>query len=193
MSVDGEFQDVTIADDATVGGTSDGSAAAPVIGPGSIVRSGTVIYDDVHIGARMQTAHHAVIRAATVIGDDCLVGTHAVIDGQCHLGDGVRLQTGVSVPAHTHIGDRVFIGPNATLLNDPSPVRTDADLVGPTLADDVTIGGNATVLPGVSVGEAAFIAAGAVVTADVPPGTLAVGVPARHRALPTDLEGGNDL
>jgi acetyltransferase-like isoleucine patch superfamily enzyme len=193
MSVDGEYPDVRIADDATVGGTSGGAAAAPAIGPESIIRSGTVIYDDVRVGARLQTGHHAVIRAATTMGDDCLVGTHAVIDGQCRLGDAVRLQTGAYVPMNTKIGDRVFLGPNATLLNDPSPVRTDADLVGPTLADDVSVGGTATVLPGVSVGEAAFVAAGAVVTADVPPDTLAVGVPARHRPLPADLQGGNAL
>jgi len=62
---------------------------------------------------------------------------------------------------------------------------------GPILEDDVTIGANATVMPGVTVGERSFIAAGAVVTEDVPPSTLAVGTPAKHRPLPDQLAAGN--
>jgi len=96
-------------------------------------------------------------------------------------------------PSYTEIGDRVFLGPNATLLNDPYPVRTDVDLVGPSIEDDASIGGNATVLPEVTVGESAFVAAGAVVTRDVPPGKLAIGAPASITELPPELDGGNEL
>jgi acetyltransferase-like isoleucine patch superfamily enzyme len=79
-------------------------------------------------------------------------------------------------------------------LNDPYPVRVeDEQLVGPTLEDDVSVGGNATILPGVTVGEQAVVAAGAVVTQDIPPEKLAVGVPATVRDLPPAMEGGNDL
>jgi acetyltransferase-like isoleucine patch superfamily enzyme len=103
------------------------------------------------------------------------------------------MQTGVYIPRETEIGDRVFLGPNATLLNDPYPLRVDAELEGPTLEDDVSVGANATVLPGVTVGEGSFVAAGAVVVDDVPPKTLAVGEPARHEELPEELEGRNDV
>ena len=71
--------------------------------------------------------------------------------------------------------------------------RVDTDLEGATLGDDVSIGANATVLPGVTVGKGSFVAAGAVVTEDVPPHRLAVGVPAETRPLPEKLDGGNVL
>jgi acetyltransferase-like isoleucine patch superfamily enzyme len=103
------------------------------------------------------------------------------------------MQTGVYVPQQTDIADRVFLGPYATLLNDRYPVRKDSCLNGPVIEDDVSIGGNATVLPGISIGERAFVAAGAVVTQDVPPGKLAIGSPASITELPSELKGGNDL
>jgi len=92
---------------------------------------------------------------------------------------------------NTTLGDRVFVGPNAVLTNDPAPLRRETDLEGPTLEDDASVGANATILPGVTVGAGAFVAAGAVVTEDVPPETLAIGVPARHEPLPEELDGGN--
>jgi len=116
-----------------------------------------------------------------------------VIDGYCEIGDCVSMQTGVYVPQQTDIADRVFLGPYATLLNDRYPVRKDSCLNGPVIEDDVSIGGNATVLPGISIGERAFVAAGAVVTQDVPPGKLAIGSPASITELPSELKGGNDL
>jgi len=169
---------------------SDGKHA--VVGENPTVRSGTVVYPDVEIGDDFSTGHGAVVREDTRIGDGVLVGTHAVVDGGCALGDGVRLQTGAYVPTNSTLGDRVFLGPHAVLTNDPYPLRQDVDLEGPTLEDDVSIGANATVLPGVTVGEGAFVAANATVTRDVPPRTLAVGSPAEHQPLPEDLQGGND-
>lgn len=161
------------------------------IGSDSVVRAGSVIYPDVVTGDRLQTGHHAVVREETTVGQDCLVGSQAVVDGRTDVGDDVRMQTGAYVPAKTTIGDRVFLGPQAALTNDPYPLRQGVDLAGPTLEDDVTIGANATVLPGVTVGERSFVAAGAVVTEDVPPSTLAVGTPAKHRPLPEQLVAAN--
>lgn len=170
---------------------SSGDQAPPRVGDGATIRSGSVIYPDVVVGDGLQTGHGVVVRERTVIGDDVTVGTKTVIDGRCEIGDGASLQTGVYVPPYSDVGDRVFLGPNAVLTNDPYPLRRDCDLVGPTLADDVTVGANATVLPGVTLGERSFVAAGSVVTEDVPPETLAVGVPARHRPLPEELAGAN--
>lgn len=185
--------DVTVAEGATVGVEYDSDSEPPQLGPGSVVRSGTIVYDDVMAGPGLQTGHHALIREHTELGDGVLVGTQAVIDGTTVVGDAVSMQTGVYVPSDTAIGNRVFLGPNATLLNDMYPIRSEYDLQGPTLEDDVSIGANATVLPDVTVGQEAFIAAGAVVTEDVPPDTMAVGAPAEHRPLPEKLHGGNDL
>ena len=177
----------------TIGHAYDKETSDPVIGDDAIVRRGTIIYDDVIIGARFNTGHDALIREFTEIGDDVLVGTKAVIDGRTDIGSHVSLQTGVYVPSHTTIGNNVFIGPHAVLTNDPFPVRKDIDLEGPTIEDGVSIGANATILPGVTVGAGAFVAAGAVVTEDVPPETLAIGVPAHHRPLPDELQGDNQL
>jgi len=157
------------------------------LGPESVVRAGAVIYPDVVAGDRFQTGHHAVVREETTIGDDCVVGSQAVVDGRTDIGDDVSMQTGAYVPSETTIGDRVFLGPRAVLTNDPYPLRTGTELEGPTLEADVTVGANATVLPSVTVGRRSFVAAGAVVTEDVPPSTLAVGTPAKHRPLPEHL------
>lgn len=179
--------------DATVGVEYRTGSTPPEIGPGSVVRSGTVIYDDVVAGRRLTTGHGALVREETVLGDDVLVGTHAVVDGHVEIGDDTSLQTGAYVPQETTLGDRVFLGPHACLTNDRYPVRVDADLSGPTVETDATIGANATVLPDVTVGSGAFVAAGAVVVDDVPTDRLAVGVPATNRPLPTRLRGANDL
>jgi len=181
-----------IAENATVG-HDDGSGAKTVIGADATVRSGTIIYTDVEIGDRFTTGHNALVREDTVIGDDVLVGTNTVIDGGTTVGSHVSLQTGVYVPTNTTIEDNVFVGPRAVLTNDPYPVRTDAGLEGPTLREGASVAANATILPGVTVGEHAFVAAGAVVTRDVPANTLAIGVPAVHEPLPEPLQRENDL
>ena len=182
-------EDSVVHPNVSIGGTSGGSVE---IGSGATIRSGTVVYPDVVIGDGFVTGHAAVVREATVIGDDVLVGTQTVIDGHTTVGSNVSLQTGVYVPTSTEIGDRVFVGPRAVLTNDPYPLRQSAELDGPTLCDDVSIGANATLLPGVCVGERAFVAAGTVVTRDVPPETLAVGSPATFEPLPDHLAGGNE-
>lgn len=184
---------VSIADGATFGVEYEPESVSPQIGPGSTVRAGTIVYNDVVAGERLQTGHHALVREGTTLGDDVLVGSQVVIDGAVVTGDNVSMQTGVYVPRQTEIGDRVFLGPNATLLNDTYPIRTEYELTGPTVEDDVSVGANATVLPDVTVGEGAFVAAGAVVTEDVPPQMLAIGHPADHRDLPAELQGVNDL
>lgn len=183
--------DNCVVDDTVDVPSSRDEQAPPLIGDGATIRSGSVIYPDVVVGDGLQTGHHVVVREQTVIGDDVVVGTKTVLDGRCDVGDGASLQTGVYVPPYSDVGDRVFLGPNAVLTNDPYPLREDCDLVGPTLENDVSVGANATILPGVTVGERSFVAAGSVVTEDVPPETLAIGVPAEHRELPTELDASN--
>lgn len=191
MTVRSTGTDCVIDPGATVGYehvTDPGSAS---IGDDATVRSGTIIYADVEIGDRFTTGHDAIVREDTVIGDDVLVGSKTVIDGAVKVGDDVSMQTDVYVPRHTEVGENVFLGPSAVLTNDPYPLRTAVETVGPTIRADATVGANATVLPDVTIGERAFIAAGAVVTDDVPPETLAVGSPAEHHELPPELTGGN--
>jgi acetyltransferase-like isoleucine patch superfamily enzyme len=183
-------RDPSIDDDVQLG---YGDGTPPVIGDRATVRSGSILYHDVELGDDLTTGHGVLIREGTTIGDDVLVGTDVVIDGNVTVGSGVSLQTDVYIPRETTIGDDVFVGPGAVLTNDPYPIRTEVDLAGPVLEDHVSIGANATILPGVTIGEGSFVAAGAVVTRDVPPNTLAVGSPAEHRELPPNLDGPNQI
>ncbi|MCO8265030.1 acyltransferase (plasmid) [Haloferax prahovense] len=182
-----------IDDDVTLGYPASDESQQTIVGDDARIRSGTIVYSDVTIGDGFVTGHDALVREDTRIGDNVVVGTNTVIDGTATIGSNVSLQTRVYVPTHTHIGDDVFVGPGAVLTNDPYPVRQDVEMTGPTLEDGVSVGGNATILPDVTVGENAFVAAGATVTEDVPPETLAVGTPAEHRPLPAKLQGANTI
>lgn len=162
----------------------------PKIGKNAVIRAWSIIYDDVSIGDNFATGHFVLIREYTEIGDDVLIGTLSVIDGECRIGSNTRIQTGVYIPRNTFIGESVFIGPNAVLLNDKYPLRKrdEVKLVGPRIEDNVTVGSNSTLLPGIKVGEGTFIAAGSVVTKDVSPWSLAIGVPAKIKPLPEKLK-----
>jgi len=160
-----------------------------IIGDHAVIRSGTIIYADVEIGDDFKTGHSVVIREKTKIGNRVVVGSNTVIDGNVEIGDFVKIETNVYIPTHVKIGSHVFIGPSAVLTNDkyPQRIRDDYEPIGPTLEDSVTIGANAIILPAVRVGEGSMVGAGSVVTKDVPPWSLATGVPARSEPLPERL------
>lgn len=157
------------------------------IGHFCIIRSEAVIYRDVVIGNYVRTGHKVLIREGCRIGDHVLVGTNVVIDNETTIGSRVSIQSTVYIPTGTTVEDCVFIGPNAVFLNDRFPVRTRAPLAPPRICRGATIGGNSTILPGITVGEGAFVAAGAVVTRDVPAWHRAMGSPARFEPLPAKL------
>jgi acetyltransferase-like isoleucine patch superfamily enzyme len=160
-----------------------------VFGAHAVIRSGTVIYGDVTAGDHFQTGHHVLVRAETVMGDHVMLGTNTVIDGQVRLGSFVKIESNCYIPTHCTFGSRVFLGPGVTILNDRYPLRRRASYrpEGCVIEDNVTIGGGVVLLPGVHIGAGSFIAAGAVVTKDVPAGKLVVGVPGRIRPLPEAL------
>ena len=162
------------------------------IGPNSIIRPGA-IYSTARVGNNTRTGHNFLVRENTVVGNGCLIGTNVVIDNECVIGDNCSFQTGAYIPTGSKIGNRVFLGPNASLTNDKTPLRTDYNLEAITLKDDVTVGSNATLMPGITVGEGAFIAGGAVVTKDVPAWTLGKGNPATFEELPESLKKPNRL
>lgn len=157
------------------------------IGNNAIIRSGSIFYSDVIIGNDLRTGHNILARENTIIGNKVLIGTNVVIDGNTRIGNNVSIQSNAYIPTNTTIEDNVFIGPCAVLTNDKYPVRKQFELTGPILRKGASIGANSTLLPGIEVGEGAMIAAGAVVTKDVPPWKLAVGFPARIVDLPDDL------
>ena len=154
------------------------------IGKNSVIRSGTILYCDVITGDFFQTGHNVVIREDTRIGDRVSIGTATVIDGHTTIGNNVSLQSRVYLPTNTRIGNHVFIGPNAIFTNDRYPPSRIGGLEGPHVMDGAAIGANATLLPGVCIGEGTLVAAGAIVTRDVPDHMMAIGAPAKIRELP---------
>jgi acetyltransferase-like isoleucine patch superfamily enzyme len=159
------------------------------LGENCSIRRGSIIYADVSIGNNFQTGHNVLIREKTVIGDYIVIGTNTVIDGNCIIGNFVKIESNCYIPTHVKIGDRVFIGPNTTLTNDryPLKMRDDYKPEGPTLEEGVTLGGGCVIVPGATIGKGSFIAAGAVVTKDVPPMSMVVGVPGVISPLPDKL------
>lgn len=155
-----------------------------ILGKNAVLRSGTIIYCDVIIGDQFQSGHNVLIREKTRIGDRVAIGTATVIEGTTTIGNDVNLQSMVYIPTNTAIGDHVFIGPNAVLTNDRYPPKGIGGLDGPVIKNGAAIGANATILPGVCIGKGALVAAGAIVTRDVPAHMLAIGAPAIIKELP---------
>ena len=160
------------------------------LGDNAVIRAFTIIYADVEIGDDFKTGHNVVIREMTSFGNKIVVGTGTVIDGHVEIGNRVKIESLVYIPTHTKIGDDVFIGPNVTMTNDkyPQRLRDEYEPFGPIIEDSVSIGANSTILPGVRIGEGSFIAAGSVVTKDIPPWTLVRGVPGVIQPLPEKLK-----
>jgi len=159
------------------------------LGDNAVIRAFTIIYADVEAGNDFKTGHHVLIREMTRFGSKIIIGSGSIIDGTVTIGNRVKIESLVYIPTHTALGNDVFIGPKAVLTNDRYPLRLRNHYKpqGPIIEDSVTIGANATILPGVRIGEGAFIAAGAVVLRDVPPWTLVKGNPGQICDLPEKL------
>jgi len=159
-----------------------------VLGENVLIRANTIIYCKVQIGKDFQTGHNVLIREKTVIGDNVSIGTNTVIEGNTSIGNNVNIQSNVFIPINTTIEDFVFIGPNAVLTNDKYPIRKDLTLKGPVIRKGASIGACAIILPGVEIGEGSMIAAGAVVTRNIPDWKLAIGCPAKVLDLLQELK-----
>lgn len=159
------------------------------IGKNALIRAHTIIYCKVQIGKDFQTGHNVLIRENTSIGDNVSVGTNSVIEGNVTIGSNVNIQSNVFIPINTTIEDFVFIGPNAVLTNDKyPPFRKGKALKGPVLKRGVSVGANATILPEVVIGEGTMIAAGTIVTQNVPEWKLVIGSPAKIVELSEELK-----
>ncbi|MDO3720327.1 acyltransferase [Marinobacter sp. chi1] len=133
------------------------------------------------IGEGTRIWQYVVVLEGAQIGKNCNICAHTLIEGDVIIGDNVTIKSGVFVWDGTRIEDDVFIGPNATLTNDAHPrskVYPD-EFSGITIRRNASIGANATLLPGITVGEQAMVGAGAVVTKDVPARAVVIGNPAK--------------
>lgn len=135
------------------------------------------------IGSGTRVWHFCHVSSGARIGDGCVLGQNVYVASTAVVGDGVRIQNNVSIYDGVVLEDGVFVGPSAVFTNVSTPranvSRKDAFLKT-LVKQGATIGANATIVCGHSVGRYAFVGAGAVVTRDVPDYALVVGVPARR-------------
>ena len=160
-----------------------------VIGAEATVRPFTTIYAGSVFGDRLQTGQGTSIREDNTVGADVSIGTNAVLEFCNVIGDRVRIHSGCFLEMVT-IEDDVFIGPNVVFTDDPHPMNCPdyrECMGGAVVRKLARIGANATILPGVEIGENSLVGAGAVVTEDVPAGMVVVGNPARVIKAVADL------
>lgn len=155
------------------------------IGANSVIRSHTVIYEDVKIGENFNTGHHVTIREQSNIGKNCSVGTLSDIQGKVNIGNFVRMHSNVHIGQLTNIEDYVWIFPYAVTTNDLYPPMDE--LTGCTIKKYALVTTGSILLPGVTIGENALVAAGSVVSKDVLDEKVVMGVPARERGIVQDI------
>ena len=136
------------------------------------------ISEKAKIGDNVKIWHFAYVGENTEIGDNVKIGSLAHVDYDVKIGSNTMIEGLVYIPPLSRIGKNVFIGPSASLTNDPFP--PSEKLIGVTINDNAIIGSRAVIKAGVTVGENSVVAMGAVVTKDVPPNTVVVGVPAKE-------------
>ena len=153
-----------------------------LIGAGVMIGGQAVIHSDARIGEGARIGDHAQIRDGARIGAGTTIGSFSSVDPGVEIGERVSIQTRCYVTGGTIVEDDVFVGPGVTLTNDNTMNRHAAEEVlrGPILRRACRVGGGSVICPGVEIGEEAFVAAGAVVTADVAPRAVVMGVPARQ-------------
>lgn len=134
-----------------------------------------------YIGNNTRIWQFVVILAGARIGSDCNICSHCLIENDVIVGNRVTVKSGAQLWDGLRIEDDVFIGPNVTFTNDPYPrsKQYPASFAVTTIQTGASIGGGATILPGVTIGRHAMVGAGAVVTRSVPDGAVVVGNPAR--------------
>jgi acetyltransferase-like isoleucine patch superfamily enzyme len=163
------------------GSSARGEVGDLRIGERVTVCSGAVVFAGARIEAEAILGDQCFVRERSTVGPGSVVGRGSVVDNDVSVGARVKVQTNVYLTAFTTVEDDVFVGPGATTTNDDTMARHGADrpLRGATLRRACRVGGGAVLTPGVEIGEEAYVAAGAVVTRDVAPRAVVMGVPAR--------------
>ena len=160
------------------------------LGAGTVVSTGAVVFAGTTIGERVIVGDQACVRERCTIGDDVVIGRGSLVENDTSVGALTKIQANAYITAYSLLEDNVFIAPCVVTTNDNFMGRTEKrhELVkGPTIRRGARIGGGCVLLPGIEIGEEAFVGAGAVVIRDVPPRALVVGNPARQiREVPDE-------
>jgi acetyltransferase-like isoleucine patch superfamily enzyme len=160
------------------------------IGDGTIVSTGAVVFAGAKIGARVILGDQSCVRERVAVGDDVVIGRGSLVENDSTIGAMTRIQAEAYITAYSTLEEQVFIAPCVVTTNDNFMGRTERrhELIkGPTIRRGARIGGGAVPLPGIEIGEEAFVGAGAVVTKNVQARMVVVGNPARvMRGVPED-------
>lgn len=152
-----------------------------IIGSNSHIRSNTIIYAGVKIGANFQTGPNVLIRENNIIGDNVVIWHGATLNPDNKISKNCRIHAGCFLEMVT-LGQSVFLGPGVVFTDDPHPI-IPIDFrqcwKGAEVKDGAVIGGNVTVLPHIIIGELAVVGAGSVVVENIPDNKVAVGNPAK--------------
>ncbi|MDR1372586.1 MAG: N-acetyltransferase [Dysgonamonadaceae bacterium] len=146
------------------------------------IHNTAVIDEGAKIGANTKVWHFSHIMGGAKIGDNCVIGQNVFVASGAQLGDNVKVQNNVSIYQGVICEDDVFLGPSCVFTNVINPrsfISRKDEYKSTLLKKGVSIGANATIICGVTIGEYAMIGAGTVVTRDVPPYALVVGNPGR--------------
>lgn len=153
------------------------------IGADCVIGPNAVIYYDVVIGEQCLIGDGAVIREQARLGQRCKVGPNTTFNYAVTVGDDSQIANLVHVAGNTVIGQRVFVSMGVTMVNDNSfgrGERSDNPYIAPHIKDDCRIGPGAILMPAVIIGPNAVVGGGAVVSRDVAPFSVVMGIPARH-------------
>ncbi|HEX3692153.1 MAG TPA: acyltransferase [Solirubrobacteraceae bacterium] len=163
------------------GSSAAGEVGDLTIGARVTICAGAVVFAGSTVGEEVILGDQCHVRERSRIGARSLIGRGSAVDNDVLVGERVKVQTNVYLTAFTVVEDDVFVGPGACTTNDDTMARHGVEyaLRGATLRRACRVGGGVVLTPGVEIGEEAFVAAGAVVTRDVPARGVAMGVPAR--------------
>jgi acetyltransferase-like isoleucine patch superfamily enzyme len=153
------------------------------LGAGTVVSTGAVVFAGTTLGERVIVGDQACVRERCAIGDDVVIGRGSLVENDTTVGALTKIQAHAYVTAYSTLEEHVFIAPCVITTNDNFMGRTEKrhELVkGPTIRRGARVGGGAVLLPGIEIGEEAFVGAGAVVLQDVPARAVVVGSPARQ-------------
>jgi UDP-3-O-[3-hydroxymyristoyl] glucosamine N-acyltransferase len=163
------------------GSSAEGAVGKLVVEDDATICCGAVVYAGARVGAAAIIGDQSQVRERAVVGARTVVGRGSTVDFDARVGERVSIQTLVYVTGGSIVEDDVFLGPGVVTTNDDTMGRhpRGEPLPGPVLRRGCRVGGGVVLTPGVVIGEEAFIAAGAVVTRDVPARTVVLGVPGR--------------
>ncbi len=160
------------------------------LGAGTIVSTGAVVFAGTTVGERVIVGDQACVRERCTIGDGVVIGRGSLVENDTSVGALTKIQAHAYITAYSLLEENVFIAPCVITTNDNFMGRTEQrhELVkGPTIRRGARVGGGCVLLPGIEIGEEAFVGAGAVVLRDVAPRAVVVGSPARQiREVPDE-------